>query len=257
MSEEEQRPFVTRASNLPRPPPRLAPQAADPELHLEGSPWDLGSKTYPCSADTLLRTATELLPDGKANLRKAFERCLATTEPDALANVVVSNTAEKLNLPKLRAARKANSTCFTLHPGVCCKDQNFSSIVALHGGLARAFRTFGIAPDDADGQALVLFAGFQRKRDADRLLKQVARDSVQADHYEAAFLSDQPERRRGLMSWSLCEIALDEDRRFHCGSHVGLKQSDKQTVSDVVSFAFAKRLRDRAKYPAVVISMLR
>ena len=252
MSEEEQRPYVTRASRLPRPPPRLAPQAADPELDVEGSPLGLGSKTYPCSADTLHRTVAELLPDGRASLRKAFDQCLAATDPDALTNCVVNNTLEKLNLPKLRAARKANSTCFTLHPGVCCKDANFSSIVALHGGLVRAFRTFGIAPDDADGQALVLFAGFQRKRDADRLLKQVARVSVQADHYEAAFLSDQPDRRRGLMSWALCEIALDEDRRFHCGSHVGLKQSDNQTVSDVVSFAFAKRLRDRAKYPAVL-----
>ena len=72
-------------------------------------------------------------------------------------------------------------------------------------------------------------------------------DGIKGDEFELAILSDQPDRRRGFKTWSVCRFTVAE-HTFQLPSHVGLTQTDTLTFSECVSFEFAKRLRDRAKY---------
>ena len=148
----------------------------------------------------------------------------------------------------LRDKRKACETCWEAHPGVCVEDPNFTSIISLHAGLDRALKFFSIAPDDADGQALFFFAGYARKRDAEQMRNRPVVDGITGNHFELAFLCDQPDRRRALRTWALCQFTIHEDDTFRIGSHTGLIQTDTRTLSESVSFAFAKHLRDKAKY---------
>ena len=191
------------------------------------------------------------LPAGRQWLRAAFAKCFEIERPDALTCVVVRNTRPKPNVNSLRKRRLENQTCWEAHPGLCVRDANFSSIRALHAGLGRAIHSFGLDADDANGEALFLFAGFKRKAHADRTLRRFSAeriaDGIAGAEFELAFLRDQPDRRKSLVTWAPCRFILTEGV-FHMGKHAGLVRSDGMALEHYVSYQFAKRLRDRAKY---------
>ena len=245
MSEQEKKPYKDREAREPR---RVAlPVGINDKATSSQSPWGLGSSAYPCSADVLRNTTNMLLPLGRQWLRSAYERCMGADETEAVAKCIVSNTLPKLDQRGLRNRRKAAQTCWEAHPGVCVKDPNLTSIMTCHDGVDRAIRSFRIAPDDGDGQAMFLFVGFKRKRAADEMQHRNVVDGITGDEFELAILSDQPDRRRGWKTWTLCDFTVAE-RTFQIGSHVGLAKTDTLTMSECVSFEFAKRLRNRAKY---------
>ena len=248
MSEQQKKPFKDRAQPEPRPL-RIALPASEVrgEKTSSRSPWGIGSSVYPCSADVLRNTTNTLLPMGRQWLRSAFDKCMGAQETEALAQVIVPNTLPKLDQKALLKKRKATQTCWEAHPGLCTKDPNFTSIVACHEGVNRAVRSFCIPPGDGDGQAMFLFVGCKRKREADAVQHRNVVDGIKGDEFELAILSDQPDRRRGFKTWSVCRFTVAE-HTFQLPSHVGLTQTDTLTFSECVSFEFAKRLRDRAKY---------
>ena len=107
---------------------------------------------------------------------------------------------------------------------------------------------FKLTPGKAAGEALFLFAGFTRKRDADQAQRQAA-DHVIADALEMAYLTDELKRRRGWMTFTLCECVVHcTTRTFHCSTHAGLARLEQRRLDEHLPFAFAKRLRDRCKY---------
>ena len=245
MTDAEKQPYKDREAIEPL---RMAvPAGIDDDATSPQSPWGLGSSVFPCSADTIRKTTNTLLPMGRQWLRSAYDKCMAAQESESVARCVVPNTRTKLDQKRLLQERKQSQTCWEAHPGLCVKDPNFSSIMSCHAALDRAIRSFSISPHDGDGQALFLFVGFRRKRAADEMQRRNVVEGITGDEFELAMLSDQPERRRGWKTWTLCRFTVVE-RTFQIGSHIGLVQTDKLTLSECVSFAFVKRLRDRAKY---------
>ena len=213
------------------------------------SPWAIGSATYPCAAPMVQEVVNDLVPGGRKWLRAVYERCRAATEPEAVANVVVRDTRQKLDINGLRRRRLRARTCWEAHPGLCCSDVNASSIINLHGHLARGLRRFNdLKPETSDGVALFLFTGFRRKRDAERAFLRPDHQDIGGDEFEMAFLSDQPDRRRRLMSFTRCLFVVDDERTFHCGSHARLVLTESLTLDDVESFRFVKLLRDRCRW---------
>ena len=122
------------------------------------------------------------------------------------------DTREKLDLTGFRRRRTRARICWEAHPGLCCSDVNASSIVNLHGHLAAGLRRFnGFNPETSDGVTLFLFAGFRRKRDAERPFLHPDHQDIGGDEFEMAFLSDQPDRRRRLTSFTRCLFVLDDE----------------------------------------------
>ena len=245
MTDAEKQPYKDREAMEPL---RMdVPAGIDDDATSPQSPWGLGSSVFPCSADVIRKTTNTLLPMGRQWLRSAYDKCIAAQESESVARCVVPNTRTKLDQKLLLKQRKQSQTCWEAHAGLCVKDPNFSSIMSCHAALDRAIRSFSISPHDGDGQALFLFVGFTRKRAADDMQRRNVVAGITGDEFEVAMLSDQPERRRGWKTWTLCNFTIVE-RTFQVGSHIGLVQTDKLTLSECVSFAFVKRLRDRAKY---------
>ena len=247
MSDAEKEPYEQQAQNAPvkvRFPTRACDGASL-------SPWGIGSSTYPLSGEELRKTVDSLLPSGRQWLRSAFDKCMTSSDPDSIAKCIVPTKSSKLDLRSLRAQRKKNQTCFEAHPGLCCKDPHFSSILGFHAGLRRAIKSFSISPEDSDGQSLFVFAGYKQKRPADQMQARFHRergiDAITADEFDCAFLSDQPDIRRGLMTWALCTPIIRE-RTFNMGTWARLNHTGAGTFEESISFEFAKRLRDRCKY---------
>ena len=209
------------------------------------------NKIYPCAAATLKKVVDEMLPDGKQWVREVYQGCREATEPEALGNCVVRQTQPPLDLDKLRRHRNADRTCFQAHPGLCISDPNATAICSFHNSLKKAMQTFKLNPATSCGEALFLFTGYRRKADADRaqrLVRDHAVDSVSGDDFEMVFLTDEPERRKQLKVYTRCHCRVDDQRRFHFGSHAGLVQTDEQTLDERVGHGFSKLLRDRCKY---------
>ena len=228
MSEKQGKPYEHRAECQPVRV-RLPASACD---GASLSPWGIGSSTYPLSGEELRKTVNALLPSGRQWLRSAFDRCMTASDPEAVGKCIVQNSAPKLNLRKLRAKRKENETCFEAHPGLCIKDPGFSSILALHAGLRRAIKSFSIDPEDGAGQSLFVFAGYSKKRQADQMQAKFRDgrviDGIAADEFVVAFLCDQPDIRRGFMTWALCDLFI-ADGMFNMGTWAGLNVTDKGT----------------------------
>ena len=253
MAAAQKQPFVTRAGRLalrariPVDPPNA------PSTH---SPWGLGTAEYPISSATLRATVDSLIPDGRQWLRTAFDRCFEMKEPDAVTRCVVANTRPRLDLPGLRKKRVARQTCYQCHPGLCIQDDKCTSIKALHAGVANAVKSFRLAPDAANGEALFLFAGYTHKANADRTLRRFSAErideGISAESFELCFLSDQPDIRKSWMTWTRLQFAVTEGV-FHFGQHAGLMRSDRMVLEEFVSYKLAKRLRDAAKYWVVFL----
>ena len=155
------------------------------------------------------------------------------------------NDVKTLNLKAIAAFDRANRTCFADHPGLCIADSAYSSILAFHKAISEAVKALTTKKDE-DGAVLVLFAGYRRLRDAEAAGRREDAQCVRADTFDLAMLSDQPERRRGWRTWTRCRFA--EGRQFEFGQHVGLVNTARQTLEEHWSYAWAKRLRDKAKY---------
>ena len=253
MTAAEKKPFQIRADRLP---PRVAIPVGPPNAPSTRTPWGLGTAEYPISSATLRATVDSLSPDGRQWLRSAYDNCFDMKGPDAVTNCVVVNTRPRLNLTGLRKKRVARQTCYQCHPGLCVQDDKCSSIKALHAGVAHAVKSFGLVPAAADGEALFLFAGYTHKANADRTLRRFSADrideGISADSFELCFLSDQPDIRKSLMTWTRLQFAVTEGV-FHFGQHAGLMRSERMVLEEFVSYKFAKRLRDAAKYWVVFL----
>ena len=70
--------------------------------------------------------------------------------------------------------------------------------------------------------------------------------TIKADKFDVAFVSDQPEKRRKWRTWIRCRFV--EDHEFNCPQHVGLINTDRQSLDEFRFFAWAKRLRSACKY---------
>ena len=247
MSNEEREVYHERAELEPMAI-RLPPEVADSHSAHPHSPWGIGSSSYACSTETVQRTVQELLPEGRAWLRTAYERCRATKDIDAVASVVVRDERPKLDLAGLRRRRQRERTCWECHPGLCISEVNAMSVIAFHACLVQAMRSFNLDPENAPGAALFLFAGFHRKRDAVQAHGRPLHGDITGDAFEMAFLSDQPERRRGLNTFTRCKCVIDSQSTFHCGSYARLVQTETGVLDERVSFAFAKLLRGQCRH---------
>ena len=247
MPPEQKEEYHQRAAMEP-PVLRLPQVSVDPHATHPQSPWRIGSSTYPCSSESIQQVVKDLMPHAKLWLREAYERCQVVTAPEAVANVVVENTRPQLDLNGLRRRRKRDRTCWEAHPGLCTSDPRASSSRAFYGHLVSAMKRFDIHPDRANGVSLSLFIVFERKRDAERAFGREVLHDLTGDFFEMAFLADQPDRRRGIMSFTRCEFIVDAERSFHCGSHASLVQTDDRTLDDCIGWKFAKLLRDRCRH---------
>jgi len=251
MPEQEQQTFEDRAAQEPE---RLhLPQPTIEEDHaLEAtSPWSIGSLVYPCAPATLRKIVQEMLPDGKQWVREAYVKCREAVEPEAIARCIVQNTETPLDLNSLRRHRTADATCFQAHPGLCVCDTNATSVRSFHQSLRSALQSFHLDPATSCGDALFLFCGYSRKADADRTQRRVQDHAVAhiaADHFEIAFLADEPDRRKGLNTFTRCHCRVDDEGKFNFGCHAGLVQTEEQTLDERVGHAFSKLLRERSKY---------
>ena len=187
---------------------------------------------------------------GQQWVREMYEQCNASTNPPDIASCVSKRAESPLDLNKLRKHRNAEATCFQAHPGLCVCDANATSIKLCHESLRKAFNEFRLKPEDC-GEALFLFCGYRRKANANRIQRRAqeeAMENVSADEFELAFLSDEPERRKGLKVFTRCHCRVDGESTFHFGCHAGLVQTEEHTLDERVGHAFTKLLRERCKY---------
>ena len=87
--------------------------------------------------------------------------------------------------------------------------------------------------------------------DANKTRRRVQEDAVggaSADDFELAFLSDEPERRKGVKVFTRCHCRVDDEGMFNFGCHAGLVQTEEGTVDERVGHALPKLLRGRCKY---------
>ena len=131
---------------------------------------------------------------------------------------------------------------------MCESEVNATSAIAFHGCLVQAMRSFNLDPEKAPGAALFLFVGFRLKRDAEQAHQREPGGDITGDAFEMAFLTDQPERRRGLETFTRCQCAIDDQRTFHFGSYASLVRTDSGVMDERVAFAFAKLLRGQSRY---------
>ena len=251
LGDAEKQQYHDAANLQPIPVDLPEPTLEDDHAVHPSSPWGLGSAVYPCAAGTLKAVVDEMLPHGQQWVRQMYQQCRDATEPDALANCVVKNTQPPLNLDRLRRQKAAAATCSRAHPGLCIRDPNATSIRSFHASLKKAMQTFKLDPATASGDALFLFAGYRRKTDADQAQRRVRRDavdSVSADDFEMAFMTAEPERRKQLKVYARCHCRVDDQSRFHFGSHAGLVLTDDATLDEKIGHGFSKLLRDRRKY---------
>ena len=251
MSPTEQEQYHQRAALEPVVV-RLQPVVVDAHGTDPMAPWGVGSVTYPLSIPNLQEVVDEMLPVGKRRLREAYSACRAAASPEAVANAIVRDSQPKLDMNGTRRRRTRARTCWEAHPGLCISHVNASSIIKFHVQLAIGLRSFNdLKPDTTNGLEVFLFVGFRRKREAERAIGRRLNgqdlQDIEGDEFEMAFVSDQPDRRRRLMSFTRCEFAVDDQRTFHCGSFARLVRNEHFTLDDVESFGFAKLLRDRSR----------
>ena len=87
-----------------------------------------------------------------------------------------------------------------------------------------------------------------RKRQAEEATRAGASNApVTADEFEFVFLSDQPDKRRKLMTFTKCRCIADEGC-FQFGTHVGLVRTPQGSFEEYLSFAFSKLLRSRVRW---------
>ena len=242
LGDAEKQQYHDAANLQPIPVDLPEPTLEDDHAVHPSSPWGLGSAVYPCAAGTLKAVVDEMLPHGQQWVRQMYQQCRDATEPDALANCVVKNTQPPLNLDRLRRQKAAAATCSRAHPGLCIRDPNATSIRSFHASLKKAMQTFKLDPATASGDALFLFAGYRRKTDADQAQRRVRRDavdSVSADDFEMAFMTAEPERRKQLKVYARCHCRVDDQSRFHFGSHAGLVQTDDATLDEKIGHGFS------------------
>ena len=249
MFAAEKQPFLDRANLELLKLPQQA--MATGILVNSASLCGLGSEVYPLAAEHLNRFVQELLPDGKQWVRQAYDACLQATAEDSMSKCIVRNSRPPIDLPKLRRQRKADATCNQEHPGLCICDSNASSIRSFHHSLNKAFQTFNLDHSTCCGEALFLFCGYKRKAHAEQARRRVQNldvDHVAADEFELAFLSDEPERRKGLKVFTRVHCRIDAERRFNFGCHAGLVATTERTFDERVGQGFSKFLRDRCRY---------
>ena len=234
-----------RAKEALRPVQIRVPEQ-DVHARRADSPWSLGSSTYACSHEVVQKHVADILPDASPWLRSAFDRCMAASHDDAssVASCVVSRF-EAIDLQKVRAFQQAHRTCFDEHPGLCASDPSRTSILAFHAQMAKALSTLATGQGNVDGVSLYLFAGYRRLRDAEIAGRRVD-DGIKADTLSVAFVSDQPDRRRKLRTWTRCRFVGETE--FNWPQHVSLINTERQVLAECLSFEWAKRLRAVAKY---------
>ena len=125
---------------------------------------------------------------------------------------------------------------------------NATSVIAFHACLVQAMRSLNLDPEKAPGAALFLFVGFRRKRDAEKAYLREPGGDITGDAFEIAFLADQPERHRGLNTFTRCQCITDDQRTFHFGSYASLVRTDSGVMDERVAFAFAKLLKGQSRY---------
>ena len=250
MGPDEQQRYHDEANLEPLRVRLPQPTATEEHTAKSSSPWGLGSSVYPAAAESVKIIVQRMLPEGKQWVREAYEKVRDSTDPDGICNCIVQNTEPPLDLNKLRRHRNAEATCFQAHPGLCVCAENKSSIVAFHQLMRTALRSFNLSPD-ACGDALFLFCGYRRKthaRRAERRFQEQDVENVSADEFELAFLSDEPDRRKGLKVFTRCHCRIDDEGRFNFGCHAGLVETAEHTLDERIGHGFSKLLRDRCRY---------
>ena len=232
MSDEEKRPYEDRAEQQEMlRAPRLNVPRPDQYATHAASPWGVGSLSYPCSTEVVQQHVQDLLPDAKAWLRSAYDRCAqgfadgSTTYAQCVVNTA---SAEQINLKEVAKFEKANRTCFEMRLGLCVSDPIYSSILSFHAEMASAMQRLEIGPGNADGTVVYLFAGYGRKRDTEAAVRRANGMTIKADRFDVAWVSDQPERRRKWRTWTRCRFV--DGPEFNCPQHVGLINTARQSL---------------------------
>ena len=254
MTEAEKQPYKDQAAAEPLPLnvlPQNNPNALDMNTPHAQSPWGIGSAQYPCSSSELQRVISDLVPQGRQSLSSAFAACGMIDAEDQVSNCVVRDR-ERLAVTKLRAFRKKCETCYLAHPGLCVSDSSFSSIIALQKSMAAAIRSFKLGAQDVDGAVVFLFAGYLRKRDAERMKQPPSfGDPISADVFHIAFRSGQPDKRKSWMSFTRCylvgpvRVEGSSMSNFNFNTWFGM---EGEVLDEYMPFAFPKLLRGQAKY---------